>query len=60
MTNVRCCIPDTHSHKVSAQVYLLPKVKILRTFENVLPLTVSIEHHTQHLAIAKEVGDRAG
>jgi hypothetical protein len=37
-TNLSCCIPDTHSRKVSALVYLLPKVKISGTFENVLPL----------------------
>jgi hypothetical protein len=40
-TNVSCCIPDTHSQKVSALVYLPDKVKISRTFENVLPLMVS-------------------
>ena len=28
-TNVSCCIPDTHSHKVSALVYLLHKVKMM-------------------------------
>ena len=66
-TNVSGCIPDTHSHKVSAldddifylflqkqkialghipfgyspSLYLLPKVKISRTLENLLPLMVS-------------------
>jgi hypothetical protein len=44
-TNVICCISDTHSHNVSALVYLLHKVKILRTFENVVPhKTPCVEH----------------
>jgi hypothetical protein len=56
----RTIVQDTRTWKWTNFFAPVRVVRVDRPFEKVRPESKAIEYHTQHLAVAKEVGDRAG